>query len=1249
MKKRIIPVLLALALLLGLIPVGVAFADATTDEEILQQRRDKVFDEMWKMATVMWRATEDFTYTFAGSTVNIQKGRLYRGIPYTHARGTYAAFMECLEEPNEKGEYNAVGLTPEALSGGSLTARVGNDCSGATNTAYGSISPTIKQAGASTQVPANGFPRVALDKYVVKPSDTTNSDCDTVCANNGEQVMYSIYAEVRKADLWVNNGHAMMNHYVEVVYNEDGTINGEKSKAIVVHQTPTYIRATDRSAYYTSGEFSEENYGEKVYKTYGVDETRTFAWLYDAGYMPVTCKELIDASAVEKSTVSDSVTDHSFETLLSGTLSSNYQIDTVTMTITDENGVQLQKGTARCYRTNGDGTNADMVYDLSQLRYENPEKMIGMINPNLLGVGNYRCRVDVRLFNGEIKEKVRDFDFTVEEDDLCEGWIDNSDISAQFVPGTTKAVCPYCGGDAVEWTALPAPVAGSYTELIAGEHYYVAQDMNIQGYYQITDDSEIKPTCVHLNGHNIVSSTTVFQMKIRGRLHAMGNGKVIGGGTSNGATIDFQSSNAEIYLHGGTYGHLASTTRPTIYTAVGAYAQATTYLYGGATLCRMNGALGPNIDIGNGHFYMKGGLITDGWNPDGKGGNVVIQNTKQTTTFTMDGGIIAGGMAKYGGNVYVTNAAGNFAMNDGEVYLGIAGYPSNNGAGGNIYVENKGNVKITDGLVDYGKAYKNGGNIYATGGAQVAVGGLVEKGNGNYGGASEAWGGNVYLSSDDGLTTQTAITVTGTVRNPLGKYSNGANIGAATGSVKIVVDGGTVSGGAVTSRGGNVYMIGTAPSITVKNNGSISGGSAINGGNIATNSAKATITVESGGSITGGTASSYGGNIRLHAEATVEVSDGTVDGNIYAYIGTVNLSGTAAVGDVEFGNDLGKLQVANGWSGSASVKWSQAYAYGETISARRGICAAEGYTGTLVYDGLETKPNIFGVDGAFVIAGTQVVGQTTKWVVDNAAAVAAVQNGEYIKLFTDNALVMTKDAYVDINGHNVSASGAGTLYGMDSANDDFDPADSGKVTAACPVADCAQWDERYVAIDTNGAYSFHRFDIGLYAVVLRPDAAGVYYQAQYECDPVLAQRIGYRGVAMSVASMPTQDFTNEDHVLYTKLTGAPVFADGYALENSCILNNVLMADTVDDNDENGKMPIYARPYAAIDKDGDGQVDYTVVADEDQSGDYSLLDILTLVNDNWVAYETRHELLRETYAKWKTWGINWDDALPNFAA
>ena len=206
MKRRWIAALLSLVLLLSLIPAtGFAprvSAAAISAEQTLEQRRQAAFDYMMSMATVMWRATEDITYTYGTSTAPIKAGRLYRGLPYTYARGDLSTFMDFAGQPDEKGVYPISGLTTQHLDGSGRHARIGNDCSGAVNAAYGSVGASVSICSASTTVPDGGYLRVGYDLYTTKPSDSTNADNKEMCVANGEQVMYQSYANMTSTNIY---------------------------------------------------------------------------------------------------------------------------------------------------------------------------------------------------------------------------------------------------------------------------------------------------------------------------------------------------------------------------------------------------------------------------------------------------------------------------------------------------------------------------------------------------------------------------------------------------------------------------------------------------------------------------------------------------------------------------------------------------------------------------------------------------------------------------------------------------------------------------------------------------------------------------------------------------------------------------------------------------------------------------------------------------------------------------------------
>ena len=525
--KRLFAMLLCLCMILSLLPT-MAFAETEetstqttmTKEEadaILKERRDTVYNTMMRMANILWRASEDINYNFAESSVTIKKGRLYRGIPYTHARGNLNSFMDYLSEPNEKGEYTMIGANSELFEGGSQHARIGNDCSGAASVAYATVSATTKNVGASTVTVNKGF--LPVGYYI--PDPNSNSNGKNICINNGEQVMFQSYGMAQYADLVSCSGHTMMTQSVNVVYAEDGTIDGEQSTMTVVHQNPDPIR---NNRYFASGKYSEENYGEKVYRTFLIDDSWTFNELFAAGYMPYTCIELIDPSPIPEIQVTDTITEHDFSTLAKGTIKANRLMESVTMTITDDKGEEIQKGTLRVYRTDAGGTNTHMYYNMQQVLLESPQKIQGFLNLYQLGIGDYHCRVDVRLMTGDVVEKVRDFDFTVTQDDLAEGWVDNSNLEFTEVDGKKMAVCPVCGGDQVEWTALTTIT--SHTTLAPG-HYYLAEDISVTKRYSVGKGNT---ACIHLNGHNITSTSQVFRLgSANSVMNIMGNGNVKGG------------------------------------------------------------------------------------------------------------------------------------------------------------------------------------------------------------------------------------------------------------------------------------------------------------------------------------------------------------------------------------------------------------------------------------------------------------------------------------------------------------------------------------------------------------------------------------------------------------------------------------------------------------------------------------------------------------------------------------------------
>ena len=409
--KRILAILLSLTLIFSFFGCSANGNEAEENAKILAERRDIAESYMRKMATVLWRATEDITYSNSSNSVDptteigdltfIRAGRLYRGLPYSHAAGGPCAFLEYAGEPDENGIYSISGLTWHSLNGSNKTARIGNDCASAVGLAWGQLGNSLMQ-DSNTKYMTTKYGYLRVGEYMSR--DDAHTYTLPVCEENGFEVMAAAYAQLQKADAVVrrnkadNNGHAMLVVNVHVDYTDDGTISGATSYITVLEQTSGTIE--NELSYYDAA------LGETVYRTYIIDKKYTFLDLFSAGYLPVTCKELIDPSPVADEAVSDSLTTFSKDNIYNGVLTSTRFMESVSIMICNEAGETLQRSTAS-------PTSRQLyTFDLQTFVTDRAEVIRGHIDLDSLSSGNYRCKVVCRLITGT-EITVRDYTFRV--------------------------------------------------------------------------------------------------------------------------------------------------------------------------------------------------------------------------------------------------------------------------------------------------------------------------------------------------------------------------------------------------------------------------------------------------------------------------------------------------------------------------------------------------------------------------------------------------------------------------------------------------------------------------------------------------------------------------------------------------------------------------------------------------------------------------------------------------------------------
>ena len=218
--------------------------------------------------------------------------------------------------------------------------------------------------------------------------------------------------------------------------------------------------------------------------------------------------------------------------------------------------------------------------------------------------------------------------------------------------------------------------------------------------------------------------------------------------------------------------------------------------------------------------------------------------------------------------------AANYSLQEGfELYLDLNGNHIKAASGYRAFQSSSNNAKlvITDTSLE-GNGFIQGSNMGAKGGGTIYLGNAsatVILFRGSIVGGSGKYGGNVYVNP--GQFIMNGGTVSGGTST-----ASGGNI-ALENAATFILNGGTVTGGVTNGKGGNLSLYGGSKTALLEmNGGSILGGTAVSGGNLrAGQGGKIVI---AGGTVSGGTASTEGANIFTESTGTYTITGGTVEG-----------------------------------------------------------------------------------------------------------------------------------------------------------------------------------------------------------------------------------------------------------------------------------------------------------------------------------------------------------------------------------
>ena len=670
-------------------------------------------------------------------------------------------------------------------------------------------------------------------------------------------------------------------------------------------------------------------------------------------------------------------------------------------------------------------------------------------------------------------------------------------------------------------------------------------------------------------------------------------------------------------------------------------------------------SVGGGIVTGSGVANEKGGVITNAGELTIRGGKYVYAagNTVAgggiiytSSALTISGAILDASAFKntaegaYGGAILAAEASGNITITGSRI-LGGSAY-----AGGGIRMGYNNKATIDACQILNAKAVSSGANVSLSGDSSHTSGFLTMTKTLLSGGEDTTeYAGNFHLSRW-GAKLEDCYLRDGKTK----EYGGNLSIGIVPTSGLTVVDT-VISGGSSKNKGGNIYAAGNSKKVEFVNS-LITDGSAVSGGNIYVNNGPFII---SGGEVSYGKTTSSGGNIYATTSAGVILADGVMlrNGHAGTYGGNLYVSDKVTLANATFHNgksdtDQGSDIYLTGADGTLLTFGADQT--GDIYLGASSSILSKGENGTVVgnlsmAEGASLNANIY-LGGAYDNAAILQVGDTfytasaliidsqgeRHWFESNAAAVAAAAAGDQLKLYSDNGLVLDKDLYVDLNGHKVTVSGNAKVYGLDSVGDDFSVS-TGKLTAETGITVAAetttQNGNRYLALEEDGGYTFHRIELKITGVTIRPTSAGMYYSAKWACDDVLKAQISAYGVVASTENMPGADFASEEENLYTAFA-KDSFVSGET-KNGAVISGIMKDDSgASDNNTKGKTDVYAKAYITFEN---GQ---TLVS-ADNIG-YSLYDVMTkldkLIVNKPIQYRKYTNTAREFYETWKNNGM-----------
>lgn len=355
------------------------------------------------------------------------------------------------------------------------------------------------------------------------------------------------------------------------------------------------------------------------------------------------------------------------------------------------------------------------------------------------------------------------------------------------------------------------------------------------------------------------------------------------------------------------------------------------------------------------------------------------------------------------------------------------------------------------------------------------------------------------------------------------------------------------------------------------------------------------------GNLYGGNAKKNGGNIYICHHSNLNVYGGSV------HDGTAGEKG----GNIFFGSNctinLENAAIYNGTAGTS----------GGNVSPVK----EKHYSANTIYGGYPECVHV-------------VTGENISHEYALKTALTKLTDGSHLKLMQDlNAQTKKTDdagetvfvdteisgtVYLDMNGCDLSGvTVSGTVYGFDSATDGMTGDNGGKLTGTVTGKVLAK--PQYLMVNEEG-YSFHRYDVAITHLSLKPANAAMGYKAKFQGDDAIARNVSGFGYELWLDGY--------DPCTYSSKT----FTSGKVL--TLRLQNILSEDnTLEENLKNAETKIYAKAFIQLN-------DGTKVCCDQVSYDFK--EMLNMADDGYADYTTAQKnALQALAGKFSETMMTWD--------